>query len=70
MTIKEYMKKDKWLVVLKDKSKWVIDFQNKCFDNYKWYKTYGTLESELTEEMFNKFIVETIDAKKIEGVRL
>lgn len=65
MTIKEYMKKDKWLVVLKDKSKWVIDFQNKCFDNYKWYKIYGTLESELSEEMFNKFIVETINAKKI-----
>lgn len=43
-----------WLVTLKDNSKWVIDFDNNLFDNYKWYKTIGTLESELNWENLRK----------------
>ena len=45
-----------WLAILKDNSKWVIDFDNNMFDNYKWYKAYGTLESELNWEDLKKEI--------------
>ena len=36
-----------WLVTLEDNSKWVLDLNNMFFDTYKWYKTMGTLETEL-----------------------
>ena len=39
-----------WLLTLNDNSKWVVDFDNNLFDNYKWYKAMGTLESELNWE--------------------
>jgi hypothetical protein len=39
--------KGKWLLVMKDKTKFVIDLDNNRFDNFKWYKEMGTLESEL-----------------------
>lgn len=38
-----------WLVKLSDNSKWVLDLDNNMFDNYKWYKVMGTLESELID---------------------
>lgn len=39
--------KGKWIITLMDNSKWVVDFDNNMFDDYKWYKKMGTLESEL-----------------------
>lgn len=42
----------KWIITLKDNSKWVIDFDKNIFDNYKWYKKMGTLESEFNWEEF------------------
>jgi hypothetical protein len=53
--ISKYLTKGKWLVTLPDKSKWVLDLDNMLFDNYKWYKEVGTLESELEDiENFKK----------------
>lgn len=42
----DYVKEGKWIVVLKDSTKWVFDIDNKLFDTYDWYKKMGTLESE------------------------
>ena len=58
MTIKEMILKNKglWYVVLKDKSKWIIDLDNNMFDNYKWYKEIGTLETDLSDEQLQIFL--------------
>lgn len=58
----EQFKKGKWLITLKDNSKWVLDFDNNLFDSWKWYKTYGTLENELNYEELKK------DAKSIRKI--
>ncbi len=51
MTTKEMILKQKglWLVKLQDKSKWVLDLDTMTFDNYKWWKEIGTLESEIED---------------------
>lgn len=53
-TIKLNEFKGKWLLTLKNNSKWVVDFDNNLFDNYKWYQIMGTLESELNWEELKK----------------
>ena len=65
MSFKEMMLKQKgmWLVTTSDKSKWVIDLDNMMFDNYKWYKAMGTLESEL--ENLDNLLKGNIQIKKI-----
>lgn len=53
------------LITLTDNSKWILDLDNNMFDNYKWYKSMGTLESELTEEIKKDFLKDGKTLKKI-----
>lgn len=57
MTIKEQMLKQKgmWLVITKDKSKYVIDLDNMIFDSYDWY-IEGQLNSTLDDNSFNSIM--------------
>lgn len=64
MAIKEMMTTGVWLITLRDKSKWVVDMDNKIFDSYKWYKATGTLENEYND---NFKLSEIYSMKKIKG---
>jgi hypothetical protein len=66
MNIKEAIlkAKGKWLLVMKDKSKWVIDLDNDMFDSFKWYKETKTLESELLDNLDN-LLKDVLSAKRI-----
>lgn len=50
--MKEKMKKGIWLVTFCG-SKLVIDYENRLFDDYKNYKKYGILETELGTQAYN-----------------
>ena len=45
-----------WIVTFPDQTKWVIDLDNMMFDNYKWYKAVGTIESDLDNEQLDTFL--------------
>ena len=57
MSIKDMMLKfgGKYLFVLQDKSKWVIDLDKMIFDSFEWYDKVGTLESDLSMEILDEF---------------
>lgn len=63
LSINEMMNSGRWVVILKDNSKWVIDLDNNTYDNYEWYTKVGTLESELINK--ESFLKEAKTLKKI-----
>ena len=52
-----------WFVQLEDRTKWVIDIDNMMFDNWEWYKSMGTIESEINN--IDDWILGNIKIRKI-----
>lgn len=66
MSIKDFMLKSggKWLFILKDKSKWIIDLDKMIFDSFEWHNKVGTLESDLSMEILDSFLKESKIVKR------
>lgn len=69
MTLKEMInsaiKSGTWVITLKDNSKYVVKYEDKVFDNYEWYKTYNTIESELTDSILENLLHDSKSLKRI-----
>ena len=67
MSIQEMILKQKgiWLFKYRDNYKIIVDLDKKLYDEYKWYKTMGTLEQEIDEETNKWLFKNVVECKKI-----
>lgn len=67
MSFKEMIlkQKGKWLINHTDNYKVVIDLDNMLYDTYDWYKAYGMVEQELTEEIIDELFKNTTECKRL-----